>query len=183
MYHHQSSFSLYHLYLFIFTSIILGTIAYSSQSIQSTSTKAYVLSTNILQVIYQRIHITFNDFYMVLMYGINLCSWPFRLFAHLWTSRIWVPMILFLLLLLKKPPDPSLDFWHIASTKSPKRCQPILYGCTRYIFSSLNSVNNYDHIILLLMSSWSDQNQYFQSNIKRQPTFPIMPSHFKCGLI
>ena len=84
-------------------------------------------------------------------------------------------MLLFMLQLLKKPPDPSLDFWHIATKKSPPIQAPLLYGRHRCLFSSLNSVNNQDHIHFSLISPWSAQLSYFNSNIASAPVLPSMP--------
>ena len=143
---------------------------------------AYTVGVSFIQIYWQRLQIMLNDLYLATTFSINLICWPFRLICYWSSTKIWVPMLLFMLLLLKKPPNPILDFWHIPTNKSPPPQQPLLYGQHRYLFFSLNSIHNKDHINLSISTLWSQQLYYFQSNIASALVFPPMPRRLQLGL-
>ena len=91
-------------------------------------------------------------------------------------------MFLFIVLLLKKPPDQSLDYWHIPSKKPVKPMASLPHGRHRCIFSTLNSAHNNDHFILPFTSTHSDQLNLFNNNIMTAPAFPRPSSRLKYGM-
>ena len=89
-------------------------------------------------------------------------------------------MLLFMVLLLKQPPDLDLDFWHIKSKKPLPSYKPLLLHGHKYcIFSTTQSIHSNDYIKYPFTDTFQAQSTYVANYSMTILPFPTMPSHLK----
>ena len=116
---------------FLFTILYYPTVQQRSSYYASVLWKVPIMFLN-------QTHVGVNDFIANLSYFMHVSYWPIQTASRFITKSTLIPMLLFVMLLLKKPPDPSLDFWHIKSKKVPSNQKPtLLHGRNYCLFSSL----------------------------------------------
>ena len=82
-----------------------------------------------------------------------------------------------MILLLKKPPNPSLDFWHIKSKKIASSSKPMLLHSRKYcMFSTLQSVHTNNFINYDFIDNLKAQSAYIVNHSATYLLFPKIPS-------
>ena len=85
------------------TTFCYEPLLYTSTNILSSS---LILPT----IIFQQLHIAFNNFIALSSYCMNMITWPFKFISMLTIRQALVPLLLFLTILMRKPPNPLMDF-------------------------------------------------------------------------
>ena len=91
-------------------------------------------------------------------------------------NRIIIYLLLYLILLCRKPSNLLIDFCHkLLSTVKHKVCPILFYVCKQYMFSELNSAHTNDNILYSFTSVWNKQYNFFRSNIQTYYPIPVIP--------
>ena len=173
-------------YLFCIIPCLIGSISIVSTTINSpqilhSSSKILSASTILPTLLFNQVRIAINDAFAICFYCMKLIMWPFKLMSIMVTCQALVPILLFLIILMRKPPDPSMDFWNKKTNKLPKQPPTILYGRKHCLYSSLNSVNTNDYAIFPISDQWKNQVQYFNDNTSAHPIVPRIPNRLYSG--
>ena len=174
--------SLLPLYMyFFFLSIFVSSLHCIPTALTITSSFTIAICWSVPAILINQLRIAYNDLLYLMIYLANVFRWPLsHLFIYTINTFV-VPCLLFVILILKQPPDPYADLWHIPSHKPPKRLPPQLYGRSMCIFSALNSVNTFEPIHLEFSSQLHAQQTFFDQHINKSLPFPSIPSRLLHG--